>query len=135
MASGLMNTGAATALAAAIPNGTSVYVGLLTQMPLDATGAGLIEAAGSGYARIAFSTWLTTNSTSGSIRTNSGAITFAALSAALAGIVGFGIWSAITGGNLIACGLVNNGVAISFVSTDQPSFADQTLNVGAGVGA
>lgn len=130
-----MNTGLTSALAAALPNATNVYVGLVTQLPTDAAGTGLIEAAGSGYARVAASAWTTVNNSLSTVRSNSSAVVFAALSAALSNVVGWGIWSASTGGSLIACGTVNGGVPMSFIATDVPTIAIGSLALTLAVGA
>jgi hypothetical protein len=131
--SGLSSTGVNVALAAIMVSGTDRYVGLLTTLPNSRDGTGLVEASGSGYARVAHSAWL--NGTSGSdvVRMNSGSVTFAALTAALDGIVGWGIWDAAAAGNLLAFGpmLTAGGdeTSIDFIASDQPQFADQELKL------
>lgn len=131
--SGLSNYGEEQALIALLPNGTACYVALFTELP-DDDGTGGTEASGSSYARKSHSAW--TNGTSGTAtqRKNNGTIEFAALSGSLAGIVGWGIYDALTSGNLIAFGTIKNSggtdVTKNFVSTDQPRFLDQELKVG-----
>lgn len=131
--SGLSDYGEAQALIALLPEGTNRYIALFTVLPGE-DGTGGTEASGSSYARKAHSSWV--NDTSGDVtrRKNNGNITFAALTGSLSGIVGWGIYDALSSGNLIAFGPVldsgGNEVTKNFVATDQPQFLDQELKIG-----
>lgn len=130
---GLSEIGKELALAAVLPNGTDVWVALLTTMPDEEDGTGLVEAMGSGYARVAHDAWLNTTADGVTYRTNDGAIEFAALSGALS-VVGWAIYDADTGGDLLAFGslrdVAGEVLAYNFVSTDQPRFIAQELSIG-----
>ncbi len=126
MASGIMNGGATLGLAAILPGASNVYIALLTQLPSDADGTGLVEASGNGYARVAVSAWLTITDTSGTKRVNQNAITFSALTGALNDIVGWAIYTASSGGTLLGVGSTTSQ---DFIATDQPQFAAQTLGL------
>lgn len=117
------------ALSRALPNGTAVYVALFTTLPTSpaAAGTGAVEVSGSAYARVACSSW-TQHATNTLRRQNNAAVTFAALTGAVSGVVGWGLYDALTGGNLIAYGPMRSasgGAATSrsFIATDQPQFA------------
>jgi hypothetical protein len=131
--SGLTDYGEQQALIALLPNGTNRYVGFFTVLP-DDDGTGGTEAIGSGYARIAHAAWINVAAAPITYRVNDGAVEFAALTADLADIVGWGIWDALAAGNLIAFGPILNvgGVEITktFTSGNQPRFIDQELKVG-----
>lgn len=130
---GLSKIGRENALAAVLSNSTNVYIALLTTYPTDQTGAGLVEATGSGYARLAHMAWSTATTLEDTTRSNSSAITFAALTGDLSGVVGWAIYDALTLGNLLAFGrLVNSSdepISVDFVNTDQPRFAIGELEV------
>lgn len=121
------------ALVALLPEGVDRYIALFTTLPAD-DGVGGVEASVSGYARKAHSSWV--NDASGTItkRMNNGAIELAALNDPLAGVVGWGVYDAPTGGNLIVFGeLVDSAgdaATVSFVAGEQPRFLDQSLVVG-----
>lgn len=131
--SGLTDYGEQQALIALLPNGTNRYVGFFTVLP-DDDGTGGTEASGSGYARIAHAAWINVAAAPITYRVNDGAVEFAALTADLVDIVGWGIWDALAAGNLIAFGPILNvgGVEITktFTSGNQPRFIDQELKVG-----
>ena len=132
---GLAEYGAEQAMAAAavIPNGTDRFVALLTTLPTVRDGTGLVEASGSGYARIAWQAW--TNATDGNntVRANNGAIAFAAFTGDLPGIVGWAIYDLIAGTNLIAFGpLVDAAgaeITRNFLNGDQAVVGDAELEV------
>ena len=132
--SGLTDYGEQQALIALLPNGTDVYVGFFTVLPTADDGTGGTEATGSGYARKAHQAWLNTAVAPITYRVNNGAIEFTALTADLDDIVGWGIWDAASGGNLIAFGPVldasGNEITKDFTSGNQPRFVDQELKVG-----
>lgn len=134
MAQGLTEYGAAQALEDAIPSASNSYVGLFTTLPSARDGTGGVEASVGGYARKAHSSWVTVQEATGTFRKNSGAVTLDALTADLNDVSGWGIWDDPSAGNLVAFGpLVDSGDVVitqDYNSTDQPSFADQTLRVG-----
>ena len=135
---GLSEYGAEQAMGSAnvLPNGTDKWVALLTTLPTARDGTGLVEATGSGYARINHALWVNVTDGNDTLRKNSGAVTFAALSAALTDIVGWAIYDLVAGVNLIAFGPLvdgsNNPITVDFANTDQPQFADQELEVSIG---
>ena len=133
---GLSSDGAVIALTAVLPNGTDVYVGLITSFPVDRSGTGLVEASVAAYARVAHQDWLDDDDAGSNIRINDGAVSFAALGANLPGVVGFGIWDALTSGVLLAFGPLLDAddvqITRSFITGDQPEFADQTLKLRLG---
>ncbi len=132
---GLTSYGETQALNVNLPNGTSRYIALFTSMS-DADGTSIVEASGSSYARKLCTAWVNETVNGVTYRKNNGAIEFAALSGSISGVVGWGIYDALTSGNLIAAGYVRDvsGVAVTknFVSTNQPRFLDQELKVGLG---
>lgn len=131
---GLATYGKQQALAGVLANGTTYYVGFLTALPSDDDGTGLIEASGSGYARVGHSAWINVDESPEWYRVNNGAIEFAALTADLVGIVGWVIWTALSGGTLIAWGplldVSENEITKTFTSGNQPRFVNQELKVG-----
>lgn len=131
---GLTETASNTALEAVLPNGTNVYIGLFTAIPTARDGTGGTEATGSGYARLAHAAWVNVVENDISKRENNGAISLAALTGALSGIVAWGIWDAITVGNLLAFGPTQNAGGVdttfNYIATDQPRFLDGELKVG-----
>lgn len=138
--SGLSEYGAEQGLGSVnvMPGGTDKFIALLTTTPTVRDGTGLVEASGSGYARIAHQTWVNVTSGNDTLRKNSGTVTFAVLSGDLPGIVGWAIYSAITAGNLIAFGpLVDSNdtpITRNFLNGDQPRFVDQEFEVVIGAG-
>ena len=89
---------------------TTIYVGLYTAAPSDAGGG--TEVTGGSYARVqvgpSVSAWLSTNGTTsgassgtGGVTSNAADITFPAPSANWGVVTHFGIFDAITTGNLI----------------------------------
>lgn len=122
---------AATAL---FPNGTNRYIGLLTSLPTDDDGTGLVEATGSGYARKAHSSWTTATDGETLYALNNGAVSLTALTADLADIIGWAIWDAASGGNLYAWGPLldvgGNEITKTFTSGNQPNFPDAELKIG-----
>lgn len=108
---------------------TALYVSLHTADPTD-TGSGT-EVSGGSYARVqrdpADANWTGASSTDG-LTDNVAAITFASPSANWGVVTHFGIWDALTTGNLICYGTlttpktINNGDAA-------PSFAIGALDI------
>jgi hypothetical protein len=116
-----------------LPNGTNKFIALLTTLPTARDGTGLVEASGSGYARKAHQAWTNSTVANNTVRANNGAITFAALTGDLPGIVGWAIYDLIAGTNLIAFGpLVDAAgaeITRNFLNGDQPVFGDAELEV------
>jgi hypothetical protein len=131
--SGLTDYGEQQALIALLPNGTNVYIGFFTTLPAD-DGTGGVEASGSGYARVNHAAWINVAEDPITYRVNNGAISFSALTADLASIIGWGIWDAAVAGNLIAFGplldVSENEITKTFTSGNQPRFVDQELKIG-----
>lgn len=131
---GLATYGKQQALAGALANGATYYVGLLTTLPSDDDATGLVEATGSGYARIGHSAWMNVDESPEWYRVNNGAVEFAALTADLDDCVGWAIWTAVSGGSQISWGPLldvgENEVTITFLSGNQPRFVDQELKTG-----
>jgi hypothetical protein len=131
---GLATYGKQQALAGVLANGTEYFAGFLTTLPSDDAGTGLVEATGSGYVRKGHSAWMNIDESPEWYRVNNGAIEFAALSADLDDCVGWGIWTAVSGGTLIAWGPLldvgENEITKKFTSGNQPRFVDQELKVG-----
>lgn len=98
----------------------TVYIALYTATPSD-TGGGT-EVSGGAYARAAV-TNNTTNwpNASGGSKSNGTAITFAQASASWGTIVAFGIFDAVTAGNLLYWGAISPTVAVA--ASDTASFA------------
>lgn len=123
------------ALSTLVANGTTYYVALFTTLP-DSTGAGAVEASGSSYARKSFSAWTDETDTAKQYRKNNGAVQFVALTGPLSGVVGWGLYDAVSSGNLIAFGPIldvgDNVIEKNFISGDQPQFQDQQLKFGIG---
>lgn len=126
------------ASAAAGSGPTSLYVGLLTAAPSDVGGG--TEVTGGSYARVAIASSLTgwagtqaaasTVASSGTSGTtsNNAAITFPAPTASWGSIGWFGIYDAVTGGNLLFWGAL--GTAKTVNSGDAaPSFAAAALSI------
>ncbi len=131
---GLSDYGAAAALSAVLPNGTDVWIALFTELPNVLNGTAGVEAEGSGYQRIDWQAWVDVTEDDVVYRRNDGAIEFGALSDALPGVVGWGIYDEQTDGNLLAFGYVRDvaGTAVTknFVAGNQPRFLDQELSIG-----
>ena len=133
--SGLTITSKQTALAAVLPNGTDAYAGFFTVRPTDDVPTGGTEATGSGYARKDHNAWINTTVGDDVYRVNNGAIEFTALTADLTGINGWGLWDAVSGGNLLAYGPLldvggNELSDVTFTNGNQPRFVDQEMKVG-----
>ncbi len=125
------------ASAAAGTGPVNVWVGLFTANPTDAAGG--TEVAGGSYARVqvtsALTAWAGTqaaastvaSSGTGGTTSNNNPITFPAPTANWGVITGFGLFDAVTGGNLLIYGAitpnktVNNGDAAPAFSAAQLS--------------
>ena len=77
-----------------------VYIALSTADPLD-DASGMAEPVGNGYARVAHSDWWETPN---GVITNDGRIVFATASGEWGVITHYGIYSELTGGDLLAHG-------------------------------
>ena len=119
---------------------TTIYVGLYTGAPSDAGGG--TEVTGGSYARVqvgpSVSAWLSTNGTTsgassgtGGLTSNAADITFPAPTANWGVVTHFGIFDALTTGNLLlwaaltASKTINNGDA-------QPKFLTAALTITLG---
>lgn len=101
----------------------TVYIALYTVAPSD-TGGGT-EVTGGAYARVSFTNNATNWPASASgLKSNGVAVTFATATANWGTIVAFGIFDAVTGGNLLywadltTSKAVNNGDTASFAIGD-----------------
>lgn len=81
-------------------------------MPNDA-GTGGVEVSGGGYARVSITNNTTNfpNASNGS-KSNGTVITFPSATVAWGTVVGWGIWDASTGGNLIAKGFLHSALRV-----------------------
>ena len=100
----------------------SKYVALFTAAPSDAGGG--TEVSGNDYARKLHSAW--TAASSGETH-NTGAINFAAASGSWGTVTHFGIFDALTNGNLLGWGAL--AVSKAVASGDVVSFADSALSI------
>ena len=133
MAGGLTDYAEQQALQALLPDATSRWVGLFTTLPDDA-GAGGVEASGGGYARVEQSAWTTEADAPRTVRKNNGAVNFGELTGAIGTVVGWGIFDAESGGNLLAFGeiLTAGGEATTQAlgAGDEPRILSGELKVG-----
>jgi len=117
-----------------VPNGITRHVALLTTLP-DADGVGAVEVSGGGYARVAWSSWIDETIDAVLCRKNNGTIEFPVLTRNQNAVLGFGVYSASTGGVLLAWGsFVNNAgddVYRNFFAGEMPRFIDQELKIAA----
>lgn len=131
---GLTPTGLGLGLTAALANGTPRYVALFTTNP-GSDGVGAVEATGSGYGRASHSAWIDAVVAGVTYRKNDGTIEWAEVTGILAGIVGWGIYTASSGGSLLAFGPVRdvdgNEVTRNLAARDMARFLDQELQVAA----
>lgn len=102
----------------------TIYVGLFTAGPTD--GGGGTEVTGGSYARAS----VTNNSTnfpaaSGGQKSNGAAISFPAATAGWGTVTHFGIYDAVSGGNLLLHGALTTSKLIE--TGDTPSFPIGTL--------
>jgi hypothetical protein len=103
---------------------TTVYVALFTTNPTADDGTGVVEVAGSNYARAAITTSSGWSAISGSgvsphQISNSGVVTFATPSGSWGTIIGIGLYDSLTVGNLlywstITSQAIASGVVASF---------------------
>jgi hypothetical protein len=105
---------------------TNIYVGLATETIYDSdTGSTITEPTTGGYARINHNAW---NIASSGASSNDGAISFAEPSASQGTAVDTALIDALTAGNLLLYGVLDNAVEIN--AGDTPfSFADEALDI------
>ena len=115
-----------------IQNGVTHYVALLTTMP-SSNGIGAVEVSGSGYARVAWSSWIDETIDSVLYRKNNGTIEFPVLTAPVSAVVGFAVYSTSTAGDILAWGTFRNSdddeVYKNFFAGEMPRFIDQELKI------
>lgn len=109
------------------PSGT-LYVALSTGIPTDSNGGGFLEPVGAAYARSSVtntkSNWTTA---SGGALENSTTITFPTATGSWGTISYFGVYDALTNGNLLGSGILSPSRAIT--SGDTPSFQSGSFDI------
>lgn len=104
-----------------------VYVGLMTSVPNE-DGTGVVEPVGNGYARVSvannFTQW---PAAVGGAKANANDVVFAAATGAWGTITHFGLFDAVSGGNLMAFGALNTPRSV--LSTDVFRFLATDLAV------
>lgn len=94
------------------------YVALFTTMPTDA-GTGGVEVTGGSYARVAVAgLWNAASGSAPSQISNASAIIFPTATASWGTVVGFGIYDALTSGNLIVSDWLGNFPWLPFTCTN-----------------
>lgn len=112
---------------------TTVYIGLYTTIPADdATGGVEVTPSGSAYARISVTNsaanWPVSTTSSGiTTKANGAIIQYATATATWGTVVGFGIFDALTVGNLLFYGALQTSQVVS--SGQAPSFAVGALSL------
>jgi len=101
---------------------TNLYVALYTVAPTDAGGG--TEVSGGSYARKLHNSW---DAAAGGATANTGAITFDQATGDWGTVVAFGIFDALSGGNLLAWADLTANKAIA--SGDTAQFAAGELDV------
>jgi uncharacterized protein YmfQ (DUF2313 family) len=116
-----------------LPNGTTRYVALFTELPAEG-GTGGTEATGGGYARVSVSAWINETIDGTLFRKNVRTVEFETQTADLSGIVGWGVYTASSGGSLLAFGpivdLNGDAVTETIAVSRQARFLEQNLFVG-----
>ncbi len=107
------------------PNGSSLYVALLTTMP-DEFGEGAVEASGGGYARVLHTDWIFETTDEISYRKNVGAIEFPTLTAAST-VVGVGVYRSISSDTLLGWGELELEKLVKV--GEVPRFTDRELEL------
>lgn len=123
----------AAGLALILPSGGDRWVGLLVAEP-DYVAGTYEEAADSGYARISWDAWLTEDNGDGRLRRrNDGAIVFGLVADGDVTLTHWGVFDALTNGNLLAAGPLRNleGVVepVLLPVADQARFTDGALRL------
>lgn len=104
-----------------------VFIGLMTTEPAD-DGTGVVEPVGAGYARVSVVNDLTEwPAASGGQKSNGNVITFPTATGAWGTITHFGIFDALSGGNLLASGALNTSRTV--ISSDVFRFLATNLVV------
>jgi len=107
---------------------TTIYIALFTSAQNDAGSSGTeISTSGTGYARASVSPATGFSSASGGSLLNSGTISFTTASASWGTITHFGIYDALTAGNLLAHGQLTTSKTVG--SGDTVSFAAGALQI------
>lgn len=129
----ITNTKKAALLVSILPSGTNVHVALLTTLPTDYDGTGLVEVSSAWYSRVAHSAWVNATDDGVVTRKNNGAVVFSATDVVESGIIGWAIYDAATNGNLIACGPIldveGDDTTIDLEIGDVLQFQTQELQV------
>lgn len=111
---------------------SAIYVALFTTVPNDA-GASGVEVSGTGYARVQHgpsdATW-SVPTTSGAF-SNIGVIQFGAPTTSWGTVTGFGLYNALTEGDLLAKGFLTTSVLINS-GDPSPAFAEGSLTITIG---
>lgn len=107
--------------AVALSAPAAVYVGLFTSAPGEAGGG--TEVSGGSYARQA----ITFGAPSGGTVTQSGAVQFPLASASWGTVVAYGIFDAVSGGNLLAWAAVTPNLLVD--SGQQAQLADGVVTI------
>lgn len=104
----------------------TVYIGLYTSAPTDAGGG--TEVSGGSYARaaVACNTTNFPTTTNGSIANNT-LITFAQATASWGSVVAFGIFDALSGGNLLYWGTVSPAKTVANGDTMSVAIGSLTI--------
>lgn len=128
--------GEALALEGLLPDLGSVYIALFTTLP-DAAGSGAVEASGGGYARALYAdTWVNDVDDGTTYRSNEFGIAFDVLVGTVADVVGWGIYDAASGGNLLAFGPMldvdGDVITQTFSAGEIITFDPEQLSVGIG---
>ena len=106
---------------AAFTSPTTVYMALFTTDPTDA-GSGT-EVSGGAYAREA----ITFGAPSDGVSTNSAIVTFTKATAAWVTVSHFGIYDAVTAGNLLVHSVVDTGKAVNTDDTAEFAVGDISI--------
>lgn len=118
---------------AAFPSNATVYVALFTATPTGASGSGT-EATGSGYARLGVTNnatnWPAATGGSPASKSNGTVLTMATATgdwSSAANMTSWGIFDAVTGGNLLYYGPLTENKPV--LNGDTPSFAIGAITI------
>ena len=114
----------------------TLYVALLTKLPA-ADGTGATEFSGGAYARQSVTAWASTLESDGTVwRMPDGHVAFPEATADWPGLLGWGLYDASSGGNIVAWGEITNSAGDPTVLTVQAgetlTFRDTNLRIGIG---
>lgn len=106
---------------------TAYYVALLTTMPTDDVGTGIVETTYTGYARqqVTSANWASATAAQPSVVSNTPAVTFGVCTAGSGTIVGFALYDAVSAGTYLGSGTLTSNLAVS--TNVQPAFASGQL--------